>query len=400
MHRQPNSGSEAGLQNSKPPAVPVRVLHLINGEFYAGAERVQDLLALRLPELGYEVAFACVRPARFPVERMSQNTRLFQFPMRYRCDLRPAWKVARLIKDNDYRLLLANTPRTAMLGSLAARLARVPLVYNVQSPAIRDSTKRWQNRANALVERNSLRNAACLICASASLAEHMRSAGFPLERIRVVANGVPALPPLSGSRPPPATWTVGMVALFRPRKGVDVLVEALSRLVERHLPVRLRLVGAFETPQYEAKIKSLVYSRGLNATVDWVPFTKDVYSELARMDLFVLPSLFGEGLPMVVLEAMAAGIPVVATNVEGIPEAIRDGRDGLIVRPNDPEDLARAIIQIIHREFDWSALGASARTRQRERFSDTNMAAGVASVYDEILKRNLSSFETLLSVFP
>ena len=104
------------------------------------------------------------------------------------------------------------------------------------------------------------------------------------------------------------------------------------------------------------------------------------------MDLFVLPSLFGEGLPMVVLEAMSAGVPVVATRVEGTPEAIRDGVDGIIADPGDPADLARAIESIITGENDWSALRGNARQRQADTFSDHSMAAGVADVYARIIQ--------------
>ena len=81
----------------------------------------------------------------------------------------------------------------------------------------------------------------------------------------------------------------------------------------------------------------------LDDAIEWTGFTSDVRSQLARMDLFVLPSLFGEGLPMVVLEAMAAGVPIVGTRVEGVPEAIRDGEDGLLAEPSDPIDLARVL---------------------------------------------------------
>jgi len=88
---------------------------------------------------------------------------------------------------------------------------------------------------------------------------------------------------------------------------------------------------------------------------------------------------------MVVLEAMAAGVPVIGTDVEGVPEAIRHGQDGILTRAGDADDLARGIRRIIQGEFDWCKLRENALERHAERFSDTAMAAGVARVYDEIL---------------
>ena len=115
-------------------------------------------------------------------------------------------------------------------------------------------------------------------------------------------------------------------------------------------------------------------------------FTQDVDRELAQMDLFVLPSLFGEGMPMVVLEAMASGVPVVATRIEGIPEAIRDGREGLIAEPGDPQDLAAVLSRVIDGQVDWQSLRRGALKRQASEFSDISMAAGVAEVYRRVLK--------------
>lgn len=363
----------------------MNILHLINGEHYSGAERVQDLLALRLPEFGYDVGFACLRPGRFPDERQSQDSPLTLLPMRARWDIRPAWRIARLVRRDGYRLLHAHTPRTAMLARIAARLTGVPWVYHVHSPTRRDSDRRWQNWANNLVERWSARRADRLICVSASLGGHMREAGYSDEQLRVVPNGVPQWNTVPDRRPPSTSWTLGTVALFRPRKGTEVLIQATARLVQQRLPVRLRLVGPFETPEYERHIKTLARDCDVDESIDWVDFTNDVNRELSTTDIFVMPSLFGEGLPMVILEAMAAGVPVVGTDVEGIPEAIRHGHDGLIARPNDPDDLARAIGDIVRGDVDWMHLRTNALARHAERFSDKAMAAGVAGVYDEIL---------------
>ena len=121
-----------------------------------------------------------------------------------------------------------------------------------------------------------------------------------------------------------------------------MLLEALAVLRSRDVNVRLRAVGGFETPAYEAARSARLAERlGLADAIDWIGFTRGVNRELAKIDLFVLPSLFGEGLPMVVLEAMAAGVPVVASRVEGVPEAVRIARPGLLGRAGQRQPTGR-----------------------------------------------------------
>jgi glycosyltransferase involved in cell wall biosynthesis len=189
-------------------------------------------------------------------------------------------------------------------------------------------------------------------------------------------------------RPPTSTWMLGTVALFRPRKGVEVLLESLAMLRSRGVDVRLRAVGGFETPAYEWSILALAEKLGLAEAIDWIGFTRGVNRELAKIDVFVLPSLFGEGLPMVVLEAMAAGVPVVASRVEGVPEAVAHRSTGLLVEPGSVSQLARAIEEIISGRVEYSALSRGARKRHEQLFSDATMAAGVNAVYRDVLKHN------------
>lgn len=362
----------------------MRVLHVITGEHYAGAERVQDLLALRLPELGFEVAFACVKPGVFAQVRMCQQAALYRFPMRWRGDLRPAWAIARLVRREGFSLIHSHTVRTAMIGWLVAALSGVPMVYHVHSPTARNTTQRWLNRVAAMVERMSLGGAAHLITVSESLRQHMLAQGVAAERITVVPNGVPAIGHVV-RRVSAGVWRLGTVALFRPRKGLEVLLEALAQLKHRGRQVELRAVGSFETPQYQAAIRALAERLGVGQMIHWAGFVRDVGAELAQMDLFVLPSLFGEGLPMVILEAMASGLPVVATRVEGVPEAVRHGCEGLLVAPGNTAELAAAIDQFLSGRVDGQQLSRNARRRHAERFSDRAMAAGVAAVYRQLL---------------
>ena len=302
-----------------------------------------------------------------------------------RFDLTAVGRLTRVIRNEAYELLHAHTPRAAMIAHLAARAAGVPMVYHVHSPTWHDSTRRWQDRCNTILERFSLRRAAWLIAVSESLSRQLVERGFDPRRISVVHNGVPRTQPSPYRNPPAGRWTLGAIALWRPRKGIETLLEALAILVAERQPVGLRVVGPFESRAYEIEIKRQAARLGLEPYVEWVGFRRDVPAEMMAMDLFVLPSLFGEGLPMVVLEAMSAGVPVVATRVEGIPEVIGHAEDGVLAEPGNAEDLARAIRSVVAGHVDWSQLRTRALGRQAREFSDESMAAGVAEVYRRVL---------------
>jgi glycosyltransferase involved in cell wall biosynthesis len=369
-----------------PPRSPklARVLHVVNGEHYSGAERVQDLLAGYLPACGYDAAIACVKPDRFPQARQFREAKLFELPMRGRFDFSCGRRIAQLLRDEQFDLVHAHTPRSLLVAGQAARIAGVPLVYHVHSPAGRDSTRRLRNMLNVHLERRWAHRAARLIAVSPSVRRYMIEQGFLASHVVCVPNGVPGI----DARPrtaPPTSWTLGIAALFRPRKGIEVLLEALAAARGKGCDVRLRAIGPFETPAYEAEVRALVDRLHLQNAIDWTGFVTDVPAELAKIDALVLPSLFGEGLPMVVLEAMAAGVPVIASDVEGVPEAIRDGEDGLLVKPGDAAALAAAIEQLISGAVDYAAMSAHARARHAEHFSAEIMARRVADVYDAVL---------------
>ncbi|MFK7767047.1 MAG: glycosyltransferase [Mariniblastus sp.] len=363
----------------------VKVLHLINGEHFSGAERVQDLLAMAMPRFGYEVGFACVKPEKFPTVRESSGE-LYETPMKSKFDVFCGGRVAKVFHEHEYQILHAHTPRTLMIGRLAARKLGCPLVYHVHSPVGRDSERGWANKLNTKIESWSLAGVDRMICVSNSLAGYMRELGHPNDKIRVVSNGVAAINDLPTRKQPGKRWTIGTMALFRPRKGTEVLLDALAILKKRNVDVSLRAVGPFETKDYESEILARVEKLGIGDMIDWTGFQTNVNEQLRKMDVFVLPSLYGEGLPMVVLESMANAIPVVASNVEGIPEAVRDGVDGLIFEPSNAEDLAEKLQSLIGNNDTWKSMSESSVERQRNELSDVSMARGVATIYDELLK--------------
>lgn len=361
------------------------VLHVVNGEHYAGAERVQDLLAARLFDYGYTVDFATLKAGRFAGQRQALGAALHTLAMRSRLDLRPALALARLMKAHGYRLIHTHTPRSVLVGRLAAALAGVPLVHHLHSPTSNDTTHRWRNRWNATVEGWGFRRAAAVIAVSESLFDYGALQGIPRQRLHVVPNGVPATAVLAHRPTPAVTWTLGCVALFRPRKGLEILLDALALLRRHGHDVSLRAVGSFETPEYQRAILDQVQRLDLAEHICWTGFSADVPGEMARMDLFALPSLFGEGMPMVILEAMAAGVPVVASRVEGIPQVIRNGIDGLLADAGDPHDLAWQISRVIRGDVDWQELRILAHERQARHFSDRSMAQATAAIYDQVL---------------
>ncbi len=271
------------------------------------------------------------------------------------------------------------------MRDLPRLISRVPLIYHVHSPTSRDSTRPLRNWLNNASERFSLTGVDRLITVSESLAQHMVREGIARQRIATVPNGVPSSGPLAPRTVPHGTWVLGTVALFRPRKGLEVLLESVAQLHRQAVPARLLAVGGFETPEYERTIRNLAEQLGIAELIQWTGFTQDVRGELAKMDLFVLPSLFGEGLPMVVLEAMAGGVPIVATGVEGVPEAVRDSIDGVLVEPANASDLTRAVRGVIDHPASWQSMRTSAYERHAQRFSDRRMAEQVADVYRDVL---------------
>lgn len=372
------------------------VLHVINAEFYAGAERVQDLLAGRLPDLGYRVEFACLKEGEFAARRRNASAPLHPLPMKSRFDIGTAAAIARLARRGGHRIIHTHTVRGALVGAVAARLAGVPMVHHVHSPAESDTEVAARNIRNALVERIALRGAARLICVSSSLEHYLLSRGARPERISTIWNGVPVSSLMRPERAPGQPLVLGTMALFRPRKGVEILLEALAQLRKLGCDATVYAVGAFETPAYRDEILRRAEQLGLSGCVEWAGFTEDIGAALNRMHVFVLPSLYGEGTPMVLLEAMAAGLPVVATRVEGVPSVLRGGVDGVLVRPGNVDDLLQALRGLAHGEIDGDALGDNARARQRERFCDLEMARGVAEIYSEMLDTSRAETPQLL----
>jgi glycosyltransferase involved in cell wall biosynthesis len=257
----------------------------------------------------------------------------------------------------------------------------------VHSPTQRDTESTLRNIGNAFIEdKLVLPSATHIVAVSSSLKGYLLDRGVSSARITVVPNGVPVVRSEPAWRAPVDKWVIGTVALFRPRKGIEVLLKSLRELMVQGLNVRLKAVGTFETSEYEKSILNLVKELGLVDKVEWTGFSNDVHREMEGMHVFVLPSLFGEGLPMVVIEAMSVGIPVVASRVEGIPEVINSAEVGVVIEPNDVSSLTNGLKALISGDLPAQAIAGAAHIRQMKHYSDISMASAVAEVY-QILEK-------------
>ncbi len=368
----------------------MRVLHLVNGEHFSGAERVQQLLGKRLPELGVDARFVCLKRGKFVEHCGLESERVEVIPMSNRFDLSVVRRIEQYAKHEGFDLIHAHTPRTAMIANLMSRATRIPWIYHVHSPTAQDSTRSIINQVNDWVESLALRTVSHIVTVSKSLRRTMLSRGYRRQQLSTIANGVAFQEPIDAlARKNREQWKLGMVALVRPRKGIEVLLEAIHRLNVAGPRITLDVIGGFETVEYETKIRGLIDSLGLRSQVFLRGFTDNVPAALRQLDGMVLPSLFGEGMPMVVLEALALGVPVIATRVEGTPEVVRDGREGVLAEPRDPQSLAAAIERFVQNRSDWCLMSTRAWARHRELYSDVRMANATAKLYRSILDRRV-----------
>ena len=205
---------------------------------------------------------------------------------------------------------------------------------------------------------------------------------FSATRVRVIRNAIP-LPPGEetgdSARPPSASARpiVLTVARLDPQKNLSDLIRAAAQVPEA------RFLVAGEGPMRSA-LESEIRAHALDGRVELLGFRSDVAELLRACDLFVLPSLF-EGLPLSVLEAMAAGKPVIASRVGGTDEAVVHGETGILVPPSDPAALARAIRELLADPATAQAYGARGRARVAREFSVDAMVERVSALYDELL---------------
>ncbi|MFH1339138.1 MAG: glycosyltransferase [Candidatus Omnitrophota bacterium] len=234
-----------------------------------------------------------------------------------------------------------------------------------------------------------------VICPSHVIANHMnKDFGLPSERIRLVFRGVDLkrfkyVPP---EKRRSDVFNVGIVGRITPLKGHNYFLRAIAR-AKRHVRVpeiKVWIVGDASSPHqaYKHELEILVKRLGLTNCTEFMGSQQDIPAVLADLNLLVLPSVRHEAFGRVVIEAQAAGVPVIASRVGGVVDIIDDNLTGILVTPCDVEGLAQAIIRIMKDKSLAGYLAGNAREKVTQKFTLDLMAEKTLDVYEEALTRH------------
>lgn len=366
------SGGEIALLRFLPVLSREADLHVILGE--------EGPLRERLASVGIESE---VLPLDLRLREMRRGTvRPGGVDIRALAPL-PAYvlRLARRLRALRAELVHTNSLKSALYGGAAARLVGVPAVWHVRDRIADDYLPRGAVRL--------VRFAATVLPTAIVTNSHATQVTLPrLSRTRAVYN--PIIPDAVEPRRTRASRStdrpiIGIVGRLAPWKGQHVFLDAFA-VAFRDSAVRARVIGSamFGEDAYADELRNRAERLGIGPQVDFRGFREDVWSELADLDVFVHASVAPEPFGQVVLEGMAAGLPVVATAAGGPAELIADGVDGLLTPPGDASALADALRRLRDDPALRERLGAAARQRSRE-FTSERTATQVLEVYRAVL---------------
>jgi glycosyltransferase involved in cell wall biosynthesis len=386
----------------KPSTPPLRVLHIVEATTAGVGRHVLDL-SRQMHKAGLDVSVACpeVRKAARQdtsfVDRLrAAGVQVVIIPMWRRiqplADMRAFVCLARLIAQGAYDVVHAHSSKAGGLGRVAAWRSEAAVVYTPNAFAFVDTGNRFRGWLYQMIERwlgQHMTDA--LICVSASELEvARRQAIAPSERLMLIENAIdaacfaPCLSPTAAKLRlglDPGLPTVGYVGRLARQKGLEYLVQAARIVVDTWGDAQFVLVGEGEL---EGKVREMVASYCLDQYFLLTGHRTDVPQIFEALDVFVLPSLY-EGLPYTLMEAMAAGRPVLATDVDGSRDLIEDGLNGVLVPPRAARDLAEALVYLLSAKDERERLGGMARAAALSRQTTEQMTQQVINLYERLL---------------
>jgi glycosyltransferase involved in cell wall biosynthesis len=310
-------------------------------------------------------------------------------PVRPVADLLAIRELTATLRDLRPNLISTHTAKAGWIGRAAGRLAGIPSIYTPHGWAITDRVSGAHGPAFALAERIAARWAGAIICVcryERELALARRIA--PASKLHVVHNGVRDIPEALHAEPERSPVRIASVARFEPPKDHATLLRALASL--RSQPWELDLAG--DGPAQGAA-RALAAELGIGGRIRFLGFQSDPTGVLAKARIFALSSR-SEGFPRSVLEAMRAGLPVVATDVGGVAEAVEHGAAGLLAPRDDVRAMAAALAALLEDPGLRKRFGSAARLAYERKFRLEHMVKGTLAVYGTLLGSSKDSWET------
>lgn len=363
-----------------------KILHLIGGGEIGGAEQHVLSLLKGLDQTRFSPYLACLINGPFAALARENKIPTQVFSMSSPVDLLPLPRLIRWARQNGINLFHTHGSRGNLLGRLGAKFLGIPSLTTVHSSLAHDYLSPWSARIALGLERLTLPLSSKIITVSDFLAKEVASRGG--RNLKTIYNGQAPIfiaDPYTNRLHFRCQWgiptdavVIGTIGRLHPTKGHSNLIKAAA-LIRSEVPkLHLLLIG--DGPLYH-ELELELQSHAIPHTL--TGYLANAYQALPAMDIFTLPSV-SEGMGLVLLEAMQAGIPIVAANVGGIPEVVRTGRDGLLVPSGDISKFAEALINIIDNPDLAKSLVLSGKSRW-SMFSIENMVQATEQVYTALL---------------
>lgn len=359
----------------------MEVLHLVNGEYYAGAERVQDHILnyfkndenIRCGVVTYK------RGVFLDQAEIPDDAVLFK-----ELSFRP-FRLAKIINRSSIDIVHCHSPITLLMASCSLPFIknRPSFIYHVHSPVMEDTENRFRNTVKYFLERIAVGVLKPLVVGVSQSVLDRSGYLSKYENRCVVENGTPQLVCRSKCiRAVDGQYNLVFAGLIRPRKGLDVLLSALA-LIDSDLryKIKLHIYGVFDSVEYETFILDKIKALKLIDVVEFKGFVKDIPKAISSGEIFIIPSLYGEGLPMVLLEAMSVGSLIVASDVGGIKEILEEGRSGITFNVGDPDSLRKALEYVFNFPDDVALYQNNAVSQHASQYSVASMGHKLGDIY-------------------
>lgn len=370
---------------------PYVLAELAGSAGYGGGERYLELLLDHIDRSRFRPILICPEPGPFVDKMVSRHVPTHIVHLTPLFNPLAVIRLAHLLKRNAVTILQTHGARANVYGCLAARLAGVPCIVATIHNSIRDYEVSLVRRHLYLtILRVLLPLTNRLICVSDAIKRDVLADCRGIEtKTTMIRNGIHQRWFSQDTDPHKIRkeWCVGdgptllVVARLTNQKGHRFLIEALPGLLPEWPSLTCLFVGEGESKE---TLQVLARKLGIARACCFVGAQNNVADWYAAADVVVLPSL-SEGLPFVVLEAMAMARPVIASSVNGVPEIIQDGLNGLLVPPRNPHALERAIRSLLRNPIRAARMGKAGRQEMATAFTADKMIHDTVRVFEEAM---------------